>query len=247
MGDVMKQWGLRGNWLPQAERQFVDCDDPIRVLICDPEPLMRAGIKAAIDRHGDLKVVGELESFGEIEVEARQFSPNILVLNSTALEHVHAKMTQGLQKSCSGSDLPCVVLVDPDDTHAMLFSLKAGFRSCVSKFETDDLPYAMRAVRDGQCFLSTGLTTILFESIYQVLQTFTAHAPIDVAALSVRELEVLRLLGEGISNTKIAHQLRIKETTIRSHVNHILTKLNLQSREQAIILGYEHCKGSLAR
>lgn len=208
------------------------------VLVGEPEPLTRAGIKAIINAYDNVQVVSELSDVRGLVAGERRFEGNAIVLSSEALRQITIEEMHPLVSAWQEVCWPVVVLLDPSEMDALADGVKAGIRGFVSKCSAgDDLVESLHATSRGQGFLSAALMAPFLNWVSRVTPRRSVGHPVDVSMLSAREEEVLKLLGSGLSNNQIAKRLLIKEATVRSHVYHIITKLGLQTRAEAIILG----------
>jgi DNA-binding NarL/FixJ family response regulator len=194
----------------------------IRALVRVDHPLLRAGLRATLEASGHVDVVDDA---GAAEIVI-----------------VHAATSLRPPRRVSGSSpspQQVVVVAGRMSESVVLDAVRAGVRAIVDELATEtDLVTAVRAVAGGAAFLSPRLTVRLLDWLADRLPDRPHEATGRVARLSGREREVLELLGSGRSNAEIARALAISETTVRSHVYHIITKLGLRSRTEAALFGY---------
>lgn len=216
-----------------------------RVLVGEPEPLARAGIRAILDADAGVRVASEVIDASAVVADARRHDVDAVIVSSTMTAHLRAGELRQVVGACQESGRPVVLLLGPGDRKTLAEGIKAGVRGFVSRLTAaEDLVTALRATADQHAFVSSGLMLTLLDWAARVAPKTPAGASVDVSALSSREGEVLELLGQGLSNTQIARRLSIKEATVRSHVYHIVTKLGLSTRAEAIVAGLrysEHC------
>lgn len=219
--------------------------ETFRVLVGEPEPLARAGIKAIIDAGAGVRVAAEAADAGAVVADLRRGDVDAVIVSSTMTAHLPAGELRQVVGACQESGRPVVLLLGPGDRGTLADGVKAGIRGVVSRLTAaEDLVTALRATAGDGAFISPGLMLPLLDWAQRMAPRTPAGAPVDVSALSEREGEVLELLGQGLSNTQIARSLAIKEATVRSHVYHIVTKLGLRTRAEAIVAGLrysEHC------
>jgi len=211
----------------------------IRVLVCDDDPIIRAGLRALLEREDDVEVVEDAPG-GERALEAaRRLRPDVALLSSSR----PTVTSTGLPDELSGldADHPVKVILLTAPHHAdALTALSAGCRGVLSTGGSPrELLHAIRLVAAGD-------TCVAPASIRSMLGDFRPHhthggagSPDELGALTRREGEVLRLLAQGSSNTEIADELSLSGATIRSHVHHLLVKLGLRNRTQAVAFAYE--------
>jgi DNA-binding NarL/FixJ family response regulator len=218
-------------------------DESFRVLVGEPEPLARAGIKAIIDADGDARIASEATDAGAVTAGARRRDADVVVLSSAMTARLDAAELRNLTRAWQDSGRPVVLLLDEDDRATLADGIGAGIRGFVSRATAaDDLIEAVRTTAGGDAFVSAGLLLPLLNWASRLAPNTPAGGRVDMSALSGREVQVLELLGQGLSNTQIARHLMIKEATVRSHVYHIVTKLGLRTRAEAIVAGLRHCE-----
>jgi DNA-binding NarL/FixJ family response regulator len=205
--------------------------DTRKVLIVDDHPLMRTALQITVEESADLKVVGQAGSLLEARQLAEELQPDLLMLDlylpdGNGLEMIHFR----------NEHLPTMRILVVTSSKAetdLMAALQAGADSYIMKDSTpEQLLKAVGNVLSGENFLSPGATVILLKQMRQP----TAEAKKSFGpALSAREEEILRYLASGASNSDIAATLHISESTLRTHLQHILTKLGLQNRTQAVV------------
>lgn len=212
-----------------------------RVLVAEPEPLARAGIRAIVNAADGSRVVSEVRHAGAVITDARRGSVNAVVVSSAMTAHLEIEELRHMVRMCQDLDRPVILLLDPGDKKTLAEGVKAGIRGLVSRVTAaEDLAEALHATARKGAFVSSTLMLPLLDWVSDVVPKIPIGEPLDMSALSSREGEVLELLGQGLSNTQIAKRLTIKEATVRSHVYHIVTKLGLRTRAEAIVAGLRH-------
>ena len=210
---------------------------PVRVLVCDDQPLIRTGFATIIDAQPDLEVVGEAEN-GRIAVDlALRLKPDMVVMDVRMPELDGIEATRRL--AGAGVDEPIKVLVVT--TFNMDTYVYEALRAGASGFLLKDAPpsqllHGIRTVSTGAALLDPEVTRQLVGR-YAARIRPTDDAPED-SALTPRELEVLRLIADGRSNSEIAATLVISQETVKTYVSRILTKLDLRDRVQAVVYAY---------
>ncbi len=208
----------------------------IRVVIVDDEPLVRAGLRMVLSTEPGIEVVGEGED-GAVAVElARRLHPDVVLMD------LHMPRLDGVQATRllrDGSpDAPRVVVVTTfAEDGQVIEALRAGASGYVLKDAPEQsLVAAVRGSADGAAVLDHRV-------IGRLLSLVAAPAPSSavpqLSGLTPREVDVLRLLAEGLSNAQIGKRLVIGEATVKTHVARVLDKLGLDGRAQAVVVAYE--------
>jgi DNA-binding NarL/FixJ family response regulator len=209
----------------------------IRVLIADDHGAIRAGLRMILDAAGDIEVVGEAAD-GDIAVaQAKALRPDVVLMDvrMPGVDGITATgriTTDGLAK---------VLILTTFDLDEYVFrTLRAGASGFVLKSASgQSLVDSVRAVAAGDGVLAPEVTAAVINAFAATTLENTEPAPDSFADLTEREREVLDCLGEGLSNAQIATRLFIGETTVKTHVSRVLTKLGVRSRVQAAILARE--------
>lgn len=211
---------------------------PIRVLVVDDQALVRAGFRMILEAEDDLEVVAEAADGDEAVRGVRRHRPHVVLMDvrMPGLDGIEA--TRRLL--AHDGDAPAVLILTTFDLDEYVFAaLRAGASGFLLKdTPPDELVHAIRVVAEGEALLSPSVTRRLIEEFAHQ----PARAPdsgLALSELTERELDVLRLVARGLSNAEIAGELVVGETTVKTHVGRILTKLGLRDRVQAVVLAYE--------
>ncbi|GAA0212238.1 response regulator transcription factor [Saccharothrix mutabilis subsp. mutabilis] len=204
----------------------------IRVLVADDHAAIRAGLVLILNGADDVEVVGEAADGGAAVRMARELRPDVVLMD------IRMPGTDGIEATRRLAGV-CHVLVlttfDLDEyVHGALRAGAAGF--LLKSVEAAALVDAVRQVAAGDGVLAPSVTRRL---IAEFAAAPPKSRPAALDALTEREVEVLRCLGEGLSNHQIGRKLHIGETTVKTHVSRVLTKLDLRSRVQAAILAQD--------
>ena len=206
----------------------------IRVLLADDHPAVRAGIRGALERAADIEVVGEVGDGEEALRLLEELCPDVALLDCRLPGREGAEVAAVLREQ--GLPTRVLALSAYQDDKYVYGMLQAGARGYVLKDEPLEIVVAaVRAVAQGKQWYSQ-----------QVLAKVMAWArgetalPPDVAGLTEREVEVLRLLARGWDNRRIAEELFIGEQTVKNHVSHSYAKLGVCSRAEAVAWAWEH-------
>jgi DNA-binding NarL/FixJ family response regulator len=208
----------------------------IRILLADDQDLVREGLRMLLDAEPDLEVVGEAADGQQALAQARALDPDVLLMDVRMPELDGIEATRRLVQV--GSRARVLVLTTFDLDEYVYRALRAGASGFLLKDASrEQLTGAVRTVASGDALLAPAVTRRLIEDFCRRPQP--GALPDSAAALSSRELDVLRLLARGLSNAEIATQLYLSEATVKSHVARILHKLNLRDRAQTIVYAYE--------
>jgi DNA-binding NarL/FixJ family response regulator len=207
----------------------------IRVLLVDDQELVRAGFRMILETRADIEVVGEAGDGVEAVAATRRLLPDVVLMD------IRMPNLDGLQATkqimATGSRSRVLILTTFDLDEYVYQALAAGASGFLLKnAPPEQLIDAVRVVAAGDALLSPSITR-------RVIEQFTRLPPpggTDVlTGLTDREREVLKLVARGMSNAEIAAQLFVSDATVKSHVAHLLAKLQLRDRVQAVVLAYE--------
>ena len=207
----------------------------IRVLVADDQALVRAGIRLLIETQPDLEVVGEAEDGLAAIGEVTRTCPDVVLMD------VRMPRLDGIEAArriaALGSGASRVVMLTTFDVDEYVFdALSAGATGFLLKHaRPEELLFGIRAAADGHALVAPALTRRLIERF----ASLRPRAAPELDRLTEREREVLVLLVRGLSNTEIASRLFVSESTVKTHVTRIFTKLGLRDRAHAVIYGYE--------
>jgi DNA-binding NarL/FixJ family response regulator len=210
---------------------------PIRVLVVDDEAIVRDGLRAIVEVEEDLQVVGEAADGSEAVAVARKLQPDI------ALVDIQMPRVDGVETTRLLLALPTpprvLVLTTFDRNEYVYQSMRAGASGfLLQDVRRGQLNAAIRTVFAGESLLAPAITRRLIEEFCKRPSPHGGTPP-ELAELTPRELEVLTLLGRGLSNAEIAARFFVAETTIKTHVAHVLAKLGSRDRAQAVVIAYE--------
>jgi DNA-binding NarL/FixJ family response regulator len=207
-----------------------------RIVIADDQALVRGGLRMILDAQPDLEVVGEAVDGREALQQARELSPDLVLMDVRMPELDGLETTRRLLDRDPSAKVIVLTTFDLDDY--VYEAIRAGASGFLLKSAPpQQLIAGIRTVMAGDALLAPEITRRLLDRFVARPPRPTGIPP-DFADLSERELEVLRLIADGRSNAEIAVDLFISEATVKTHVTHILTKLRLRDRVQAVALAY---------
>jgi len=208
----------------------------VRVAIADDQELVRTGFRAILNSEPDIEVVGEAEDGRRAIEVAREHEPDIVLMD------IRMPVLDGLAATrnivTGPNSKPRVLILTTFDLDEYVYeALRSGASGFMLKDNpADQLITAIRVVAEGNALLAPQITRRLISEFTRSPSTARSE---HLEVLTDRESEVLKLVARGLSNAEISEELYVAETTIRTHVAHILTKLGLRDRVQAVVLAYE--------
>ena len=209
---------------------------PIRVLVADDQEVVRAGFAALLDTREDITVVGTARDGRDAIDVATAKRPDVVLMDvrMPVLDGIHA--TRHLTTTITPP--PRVIVLTTFDLDEYIYeALHAGASGFVLKDDPpEQLIAAIRTVAAGDALLSPAVTKRVIERFTHLPRPST---PPGLEDLTARELEVLRLVAQGLSNEEIGRRLFIGETTVKTHVTHVLQKLDLRDRVQVVVLAHQ--------
>jgi DNA-binding NarL/FixJ family response regulator len=209
----------------------------IRILIADDEALVRGGLRMILEAQPDLEVIGEAVDGHDALEQVRTLSPDLVLMDIRMPDLDGLEATQRMLTGPRST--PKVLVLTTFDLDDYVYeAIRAGASGFLLKTTPPhQLVEGIRAVMSGEALLAPEITRRLLDRFIQRPPP-SSNTPPELAELTPRELEVLRLIAGGHSNAEIAAALFLSGATIKSHVNHLLTKLGLRDRVQAVALAY---------
>jgi len=211
----------------------------VRVLIADDQQLVRAGFRLILERQPGIEVVGEAASGAEAVALARRFIPDVVLMDIRMPDLDGIQATRLIRANPGLETTRIIILTTFDLDEYVYLALRAGANGFLLKdLPPEQLAQAVLSASQGDTMLAPAITRRLIEHF-----TATSHPaapPQALGQLTPREIEVLRLLATGMSNAEIAAALTVAETTVKTHVARMLTKLGLRDRVQAVVFAYQH-------
>jgi DNA-binding NarL/FixJ family response regulator len=211
----------------------------VRVVLVDDQELVRTGLRRILSPREGFAVVAECTDGDEVPAAVASLEPDVVVLD---LRMKRVDGIAALERLRARSERPPVlVLTTFDDDELLSRALRAGAAGFLLKdAPAEDLIRAVRAVASGDAWLDPAVTGRVLAAYRATSPAAPMRASGDLDRLTPRELDVLRLIGRGLSNAEIADELVISEVTVKTHVGRIFTKLGLRDRAAAIVLAFDH-------
>jgi DNA-binding NarL/FixJ family response regulator len=207
---------------------------PLRVVIADDQPMMRAGFKAVLEATGDIAVVAEAGTGDEAVRAATEHAPDVVLMD------IRMPGMDGIEATRRLPRQRVLILTTFGLDEYIIDALRAGASGFLLKdAPTQEVVNAVRAVAAGDAVLSPAVTRQLLDQVGRRLPAAVPRAPDALARLTDREQQVLRMLAAGLTNAEIAEALVVSEATVKTHVSNLLGKLGLRDRVQAVIYAYE--------
>jgi DNA-binding NarL/FixJ family response regulator len=210
----------------------------IRVLVADDQPLMRAAFDMTFRSEPDIELVGEASDGREAIEQTRRERPDVVLMD------IRMPVLDGVEATkllvAEDPDVKIVILTTFDIDEYIVEALRAGASGFLLKdVRPEELVNAVRVVARGDAFLSPSVTRRLLVEFGRSLPAFRPDRSAALERLTATEVRILGLVGEGLSNDEIARRVFVAETTVRTHVRHILSKLGLRDRIQAVVLAHD--------
>ena len=207
----------------------------VTVLVADDQSMVRAGFRMLLSGEEDIEVVAEASNGLEAIDKAARFHPTVILMDIRMPELDGLQATRRILATDNGARILILTTFDLDEY--VYEALAAGASGFVLKDDPpEQLLAAIRTVAAGEALLSP---TVTKRVIRQFTRVPRPTPPKEFDELTTREQEVFRLMADGLSNTEIAQELYISDTTVKTHITHILQKLNLRDRVQAVVLAYK--------
>ena len=209
-----------------------------RVLLVDDEALVRTGFRMVLDAQPDIEVVGEVSDGDEVAGAVRAFRPDVVLMD------IRMRRMNGVDAAravLSEVDPPRVIVLTTFDHDEYIYeALRAGASGFLLKeAPPEELVDAVRLVAAGEAVLQPSVTRKVVEAFASGRADVAPPTDNTLDELTERELDVFKLMAQAMSNAEIAAALHISETTTKTHVAHILMKLDLRDRAQAVVRAYE--------
>ena len=208
----------------------------IRVLVADDQRVVREGLVLLLELLGGIEVVGAAADGEQAMALAADLRPDVVLmdLRMPRLDGVGA--TRRLRERDPG--VRVIALTTYDDEHSVMEAVRAGARGYLTKDAgAEEIRQALEAVVRGEAAIDPAVQHHLLDALATGAPATAGTLP---DGLTPREAEVLSLIAEGLSNAEIAHRLVVSEATVKSHINHLFTKIGVRDRAQAVTYAYRH-------
>jgi DNA-binding NarL/FixJ family response regulator len=214
-------------------------NQPIRVLIADDQRVVREGLAMVLGLLPEVEVVGAAADGQEAVAMAAELLPDIVLMDLRMPRCDGVEATRLLRDRVPGSTV--VILTTYADDRSVLAALRAGARGYLTKDAGgEDIRRALRQVLDNHAVIDPAVQQHVVDAIATLSPAPAGGAPPTLpAGLTPREAEVLALIAAGLSNREIAARLVLAEGTVKSHVNHLLAKIDARDRAQAVTYAYQ--------
>jgi DNA-binding NarL/FixJ family response regulator len=207
----------------------------IRVLVADDQSMVRAGFRLLLAREPDIDVIAEARNGIEAVQQAARFKPTVVLMDIRMPELDGLEATRQILAADASARILILTTFDLDEY--VYEALRAGASGFVLKDDPpEQLIAALRIVAAGDALLSPAVTKRVIRRFARLPRPAPPKA---FDELTARELDIFRLIADGLSNAEISERLYISETTVKTHVTHILQKLDLRDRVQAVVLAYQ--------
>ncbi len=212
----------------------------IRVLVADDQRVVREGLGTLLGLLAGVEVVGTAADGDEALALAIQLRPDVVLMDLRMPHCDGVEATRRLRDH--HASIKVIVLTTYTDDRSVIDALRAGARGYLTKdASAEEIRQALQRVTSGQAAIDPAVQHHVLDAITAgPPATHDRHGPQFPDGLTQRETEVLELIAQGLSNAEIAHQLVVSETTVKSHINHLLAKTGVRDRAQAVTYAYQH-------
>jgi DNA-binding NarL/FixJ family response regulator len=213
----------------------------ISVMLVDDQPLLRTGFRLILASEADIEVVGEAADGETALTQVKALRPEVVLMDIRMPRMDGVEATRRILETYGDEAPRVLVLTTYDNDEYVVEALRAGASGFLLKdTPAEDLVDAVRVVHRGEAVVAPSVTKRLLDRFAKHLPTTRTEAPAAHPELTEREDDVFRLLARGLSNAEIAATLVVSETTVKTHVSNLLTKLGLRDRVQAVVYAYEN-------
>jgi DNA-binding NarL/FixJ family response regulator len=208
--------------------------DAIRVMICDDHALFRRGLTMVLESEEGIEVVGEAEDGEDAVAKAEELAPDVVLMDVRMPRISGIEATKSIAEAVPTAKILMLTVSDEEDD--LYDAIRAGASGYLLKeISIEEVATAIRAVISGQSLISPSMASKLLTEFNNLAKRADERQSVPTPRLTDRELEVLKLVAQGMSNREIATELYISENTVKNHVRNILEKLHLHSRMEAVV------------
>ncbi|MFN2590697.1 MAG: response regulator [Actinomycetota bacterium] len=209
-------------------------DEKLRVLIVDDHALFRRGLQMVLRQESDIDVVGEAADGHEAVDKAQELMPDVVLMDVRMPGQSGIKATEQIKDSLPHAKI--LMLTISDEEADLYDAIKAGASGYLLKeISIDEVAEAVRSVWAGQSRISPSMASKLLTEFAAMSKRANERQQLPAPRLTDREMEVLKLVAQGMNNRDIAKELFISENTVKNHIRNILEKLHLHSRMEAVV------------
>jgi DNA-binding NarL/FixJ family response regulator len=211
-----------------------DARQPLRVLIVDDHALFRSGLHLVLKQEPDIEVVGEASDGQEAVHQAQELMPDVILMDVRMPRRSGIEATRQIKELLP--HVKILVLTISDEEADLYEAIKAGAAGYLLKeISIDEVAEAIRSIWQGQSRISPSMAAKLLAEFAAMSKRAEEQRQLPAPRLTEREMEVLRLVAQGLNNRDIGNHLFISENTVKNHVRNILEKLHLHSRMEAVV------------
>lgn len=223
--------------MSEAPDTGIEARDAVRVMVVDDDELMRAGLRAVLSSDEGIEVVEEAADGRQAVRRAKRTRPDVVLMDVRMPELDGIGATAELLAAAPEAKVVILTTFEEDEyIHGALRAGASGF--LLKRTSPEELTAAVHRIAAGEALLSPSVTRRVIDQMVSRPLPRAAEDP-RLAELTPREREVLELVARGLSNREIAAELVVEETTVKTHVKRVLTKLGVRDRVHAVILAYE--------
>jgi DNA-binding NarL/FixJ family response regulator len=209
-------------------------DEKLRVLIVDDHALFRRGLQMVLRQESDIDVVGEAADGHEAVDKAQELMPDVVLMDVRMPGQSGIKATEKIKDLIPHAKI--LMLTISDEEADLYDAIKAGASGYLLKeISIDEVAEAVRSVWAGQSRISPSMASKLLTEFAAMSKRASERQQLPAPRLTEREMEVLKLVAQGMNNRDIAKELFISENTVKNHIRNILEKLHLHSRMEAVV------------
>ena len=206
----------------------------LRVLVCDDHALFRRGLQMVLEQEPDLELVGEAADGAEVVGRAQELMPDVILMDVRMPKRSGIEAASEIKESLP--HVKILMLTISDEEADLYEAIKAGASGYLLKeIPIEEVADAIRSVWAGQSRISPSMASKLLTEFAAMTKATEEKPPMPSPRLTDREMEVLRLVAQGLNNRDIAGKLFISENTVKNHIRNILEKLHLHSRMEAVV------------